>query len=61
MNCPNCGTYIYGAESENSEWYNSIYYDSMVGRCPKCGKCYSWTEVYILSNIEDVKEVQPDE
>lgn len=61
MDCPNCDTYIYGAELENSNWQESTYYDFMIGRCPKCGKIYRWVEVYPLSHFEDIEEVQPDE
>ena len=61
MECQNCGTYIYDAELKDSNWHSKVYYDFMIGQCPKCGKCYSWTEVYKFSNVEDIEEVQPDE
>lgn len=57
MLCPNCGEYIHDAETIDTEWYCNTYYDEVCGTCSKCGKTYIWTEKFIFSGYEDVKEI----
>ena len=61
MNCPNCNTYIYEVETIDTEFESNCYYDSVEGRCPKCGKVYRWVEVFKFDRVEDVEEIDPDD
>lgn len=61
MKCPVCDL-----ELEVDEVYDD-YYDSekreenWYGHCPKCGKSYHWTNVFVYKDTVDFGEVTEDE
>lgn len=57
MFCPNCNNYVGASDTIDTEWCDNKYYDNVEGVCPKCGKMWNWTEVYIFDHDEDVHEI----
>lgn len=61
MKCPVCGLVLEpqevydgycGREKHGEEWY---------GRCPKCGKEYHWTAVFVYKDVVGFREMTEDE
>lgn len=61
MKCPVCGLVLepqevydghYDSEAHEEEWY---------GRCPKCGKQYCWTVVFVYKEVKNFHEDEEDE
>lgn len=61
MKCPVCGLGLevdevydgyYDSEKREENWYS---------HCPKCGKSYHWTNVFVYKDTVDFGEVKEDE
>lgn len=61
IECPNCyKAYLVNTEVKDTVWEDEAYYDECIGVCPDCGKKFTWTEKYILTDILDVKPLTED-
>lgn len=61
MKCPNCGGMIYSIDTLDSEWDGNSYFDIVEGTCSECYKVWRWEEVYTLTNIQNVREIDPND
>lgn len=59
--CPKCGGILLGEETPTTEWTRGKYTDFVVGHCFRCERKYLWHEVYRLTAIENLTEVEEDE
>jgi len=59
--CPHCGCTL--TFFEHYDCYDdadkTLFFAN--GYCPQCQREYRWTDVYILSRIEDLEEVEKSE
>lgn len=58
--CPKCGEILLGEETPTTEWVRGKYTDFVVGHCTKCERKYLWHEVYRLTKIENITEVEDE-
>ena len=60
-NCPNCGTTLMDIETIDTEYEPGTYYDTLVGKCPSCGKRWMWEEVFEYVRTINIEEVEKND
>jgi len=61
MKRPVCGLVLEPQEIYNGYCDSKTHEEEWYGRCPKCGKEYHWTLVFIYKDVVDFGEVKKDE
>lgn len=61
MKCPVCGLELEVDEVYDGYYDSEKHEDNWYGHCPKCGKKYYWTAVFVYKDVVDFGEVKEDE
>ena len=61
MKCPVCGLVLEVDEIYDYNFDNEKREEYWYGHCPKCGKDYHWTNVFVYIDTVDFGEVKEDE
>lgn len=61
MKCPVCGLVLEVDEIYDGNFDTEKREENWYGHCPKCGKEYRWTHIFIYEDTVDFEEVKEDE
>ena len=56
--CPHCNCDLFIDDCIDHGYDNRKIISHWVGHCPKCGKDFTWKEVYRFDRVEELVEVE---
>lgn len=60
MKCPICGIVLEADEVYDGMTDDKYREEEWYGHCPKCGKDYRWTLVFVYKDVTDFGEVKDE-